>query len=52
MKAILDPKFKKDQVISLHDSSSDDEEGKKTKELELVLHQVLNNIDQGLRKIP
>ena len=52
MKAVLDPKFKKDQVISVHDSSSDDEEGKKSKELESVLHQVLNNIDQSLRKVP
>ena len=51
MKAVLNPKFKKDQVISLQDSSSDDEEGKKSKELELALHQVLNNIDQSLRNI-
>ena len=28
MKVALNPKFKKDQVISLQDSSSDDEEGK------------------------
>ena len=52
MKAILNPKFKKYQVISLQDSSSDDEEGKQSKELESVLHQVLNNIDQSLRKVP
>ena len=52
MKAVLNPKFKKDQVISLQDSSSDDEEGKQSKELESVVHQVLNTIDQSLRKIP
>ena len=32
MKAVLNPKFKKDQVISMRDSSSDDEEGKKSKD--------------------
>ena len=52
MKAVLDPRFKKHQVISVHDSSNDDEEGKRTKELESVLHQVLNNINQSLRKVP
>ena len=51
MKAVLNPKIKKDKIISVHDSSSDGE-GKKSKELELVLHQVLNNIDQSLRKVP
>ena len=52
MKAVLYPKFKKDQVISEPNYSSDDEEGKKSKELESMLHQVLNNIDQILRKVP
>ena len=52
MKSVLDPKFKKDQAIILQYSSSDDEEGKQSKELESVLHQVLNNIDQSLRKVP
>ena len=51
MKAALDPEIRKDQIISVQDSSSDDEEGKKSKELESVLHQVLNNIDQSLRKV-
>ena len=47
MKAVLDPKIKKYQVISVHDSSSDDVEGENSKELESALHQVLNNIDQS-----
>ena len=34
MRAVLDPKIKKDQITSVQDSSSDDEEGKNSKELE------------------
>ena len=52
MKTVLDPKIKKDQITSVQDSSSDDEEVKKSKELESILHQVLNNIEQSLRKVP
>ena len=50
MKAILNPKFKKNQVISLQDSSSEDEEGKQSKELESVLNQVLNILIRVLKK--
>ena len=34
MKAMLYPKIKKDHIISVQDSSSDDEEDKKSKKLE------------------
>ena len=41
VKEILDPKIKKDQIISVQDSSSDDEEDKRSKKLESSLNQVL-----------
>ena len=52
MKSVLNPKFRKDQIINLQDSSSEDEKDKKSKELESILHQVLNNIDQSLKSVP
>ena len=52
MKALLSPRFNKRQVISVQDISSDDEENKKSKELESSMYQVFNNINQSLRKIP
>ena len=52
MKVVLNPKFKKNQFITLHDSSSEDEEGKQYKELESVLHQVLKNIDRSPKRVP
>ena len=38
-------------MISVQDSSSDDEESNRSKELELALHQVFDNINQSLRQI-
>ena len=52
MKALLNPRFNKMWVISVQDSSSEDEENNKSKELESVMYQVFNNINQSLRKIP
>ena len=52
MKAMLDPNIKKDQIISVEDSSSDDEKDKRSKNLESALNQVLNGIDQSLRNVP
>ena len=52
MKIVLDPKIKKDQIISVQYSSRDKEEDKKSKKLESTLNQVLNDIDQSLRKVP
>ena len=51
MKEMLDPNIKKDQIISVEDSSSDDEEDKISKLLEATLNQVLNDIDQSLRNV-
>ena len=52
MKALLNPRFNKKKVISVQDSSSDDEERNKSTELELSLHQVFDNINRSLRQIP
>ena len=49
---MLDQKIKKDQIISVQYSSSDDEEDKRSKKLESTLNQVLNGIDQSLRNVP
>ena len=50
MKALLNPRFNKRQVISVQDTSNDDEENKKSKELESAMYQVLDNINQSLRQ--
>ena len=52
MKALLNPRFNKRQVISVQDTSNDDEENKKSKELESAMYQVFDNINQSLRQIP
>ena len=39
-------------MISVQDNSSDDEEINISKELELALHQVFDNINQSLRQFP
>ena len=52
MKALLNSRFNKMQVISVQDTSSDDEENKKSKELESAMYQVFININQRLRQIP
>ena len=51
MKALLNPRFNKKQVISVQDSSSDDEGSSRSKELEFPLHQVFDNINQSLKQI-
>ena len=52
MKALLNPRFNKEQVISVQDSSSDDEGSSRSKELEFSLHQFFDNINQSLKRIP
>ena len=52
MKELLNTRFNKRQVISVQDTSSDDEENKKSKELESAMYHVFNNINQSLRQIP
>ena len=52
MKALLNPRFNKKKVISVQDSSSDDEGSSRYKELEFSLHQVFDNINQSLKRIP
>ena len=44
MKELLNPRFNKRQVISVQDTSSDDEENNRSKELELALYQVFDII--------
>ena len=52
MKVLLNPRFNKKQVISVQDSSSDDEGSSRSKELEFSLHQVFDYINQSLKQIP
>ena len=52
MKVLLNPRFNKKRVISVQDSSSDDEGSSRSKELEFSLHQVFDNINQRLKQIP
>ena len=49
MKALLNPRFNKRQVISVQDTSSDDEEDNRVRELESVINQVFDNINQSLK---
>ena len=52
MKALLNPMFNKRHVISVQDTSSDDKEGNRSRELESVINQVFDNINQSLKQIP
>ena len=52
MKELLNPRFNKRKVISVQDTSSDDDEKNKSKELELAMHQVFDNINQSIWQIP
>ena len=51
IKELLNPRFNKRLVISVQVTSSDDDENNKSKELELGMHQVFDNINQILRQI-
>lgn len=51
MRAVLEPKIKKDQTLEVQDSS-DDEEDEREKVLESTLNEVLNNINQSLKQVP
>ena len=51
-KALLNPRFNKRQVMSVQDTSGDDDENNNSKDLELAMHQVFDNINQSLRPIP
>ena len=51
MKALLNPRVNKRQVISVQDTSSGDGEDNRARELELVINQVFDNINQSLKQI-